>query len=979
MPLFSLVLQICSSWGWSISARLRLVVACAVFFTGFAVSASDPNTRWSTIETPHFTVIYDSKQQQLGRIYAADAENAFAAVALAFGVWPEKTVIYVDDSTDLANGSATPWPYSLIMAYPVLPLTNDVVGDYGNWSQELLTHEYTHILNFAPANGIFKPLRWVFGSIVSPNVLLPRWYSEGLAVEMETRYSKYGRLRSSGFLSIARAMAIEGKLRGEDIGRINESIPEFPGGNRPYLMGALIWDELTRRAGDQIIGDLNTAYSRRIPFLIDGPLIDRLHIGWQSLLDDVYDRVEKRTLEQVALINSASPQKEKLVARDGYYTRSPAISPDGTKLVYVSQAHNTDNLIQMIERSDVKRSFATLSQKPNQLVESAEINRVSWLPDSSGFIFDSVDTVNRYYAYSDLWSCTLVADQKKCKLKKLSRGLRAREPVVSPDGRALVFVQNTPGSTRLAVAHLDAKDDRVLYEPPIETRISSPTFVSPTMIVFSERQGDGKEFLREMKLTEDAHGLFTPASPPTDVLTSFAPVHFPEMTTRGLLFMSDKTGVTNLYLADAQLKSARALTNTTTKILDGAVDATTGDVLFSRLEASGAALFAETDAESRAMPAVPPNVPPLIDTAYPGLSQPQVLTPMEQSDYHPSHYLLPKYWLPFAYLLPGGVYAEATTSGADPVGLHRYSLTGAYDSLSKKPSAFGSYTNSTTPVPITLIGQDINEFLYSLNTTRQTVAGGLSGSFFLPQLNNHYRGSLGWQYLQTDILGTSTIRSGARLTLGYTNVEQRGYEISPEKGGSLVLGQARYFEPLGSIGYDQTDISASKFFSGFILPDRHVLAFFLNGTYAPDLKSSLLGRSTVGGNYQNGLIQDAFVMRGYDSGVFLGRSLVAGTAEYRFPILYRYQGIGSYPIFFRRLHAALFVDAITLDGGSYVASLKSYQSERLGTFHLGTGAELKIDTTLFYFLPVQFVVGAYTGLDKTLNPNGVFPFIGFGL
>ena len=75
------------------------------------------------------------------------------------------------------------------------------------------------------------------------------------------------------------------------------------------------------------------------------------------------------------------------------------------------------------------------------------------------------------------------------------------------------------------------------------------------------------------------------------------------------------------------------------------------------------------------------------------------------------------------------------------------------------------------------------------------------------------------------------------------------------------------------------------------------------------------------------------------------------------------------------------VDAITLDGTSYASKGSTFQPqiERLGTFHIGTGAELKLDTTLFYYLPVQLILGAYYGTDTALNPNGVFPFLGIGI
>lgn len=953
-------------------AVLSFTYSCASF-------ANDPDIKWATIETPHFSVIYDSKQQVLGELYAKQAEQTFALAAPAFGVWPDKTVIIVDDATDQSNGSATPWPYPTITAYPVLPLTNDVVGEYGDWGLELLTHEYTHILNFTPANGVFKPLRWIFGTIIAPNVLVPRWYAEGLAVEMETRFSKYGRLRSNAFLSIARAMSEEGKLKSEDIARINEQIPDFPGGNRAYLMGSLVWDELTRKAGDKIIGDLNTAYSRRIPFFIDGPLQDRLGLSWQDVLNDVYARVEKRTNEQIALINASGKMPETRVSRTGYYSRSPSVSPNGAYLAYVGKLINTDDLI-LVKTKTTDRLKNWPSAPEKRVVEKTGINRISWLQDSSGFIFDGVDLANRYYFYSDLYRCDYDSSAKRCTTKKLTTGLRAREPVVSPSGRSIVFVQSTPGGTRLATVAIDGSNAQVLYTPSIQVRVSHPTFVSNDELVFSERTEQGFESLRYLKVRDEQLGLLASEVPPNEILKMFAPSRLPQMTPKGLTFLSDKTGVTNLYLANSDLSSARALTNTTTRIIDADIDATDDELLYSRLEASGSGLFSITASQSLWLKTPPPTVPALIDSSYPALTPAKIDTAsFEREDYRPSKYLLPRYWFPYGYLIPGGLYTEASTSGADPVGLHRYGLTLAFDTLSKKPSVFGSYTNSQTRVPITLAAQNINEYLYSSGLIRQTTAAALTGTFFLPGLGNSWRGSLGWQYLQTDALGTSTLRSGPRAGVRYTSIQQRGYEISPESGGSISVSHAHYFESLGNIGYDQTDISASKFLSGFILPDRHALAFFLNASIAPSLTRTILGRTTVGGNYQNGLIQDSFVMRGYGGGVFIGRNMLAATAEYRFPLVYTYKGLGTYPFFFRRLHAALFADAITLDGSAYNQSINAYQQEKIGTFHMGTGVELKFDTTLFYYMPVQLIVGAYYGIDKPLSPGGVFPFFGIGI
>ncbi|HVK59946.1 MAG TPA: hypothetical protein VM432_00290, partial [Bdellovibrionales bacterium] len=303
----------------------------------------DPSTEWKVIETPHFSVIYDSRQQFLGEAYAKFAEEAFASVAPIFGVWPEKTVIIIDDSTDAANGWATPFPRPTIGAYPVLPTGFDSIGDFGDWGLELLTHEYTHILNFEPANGFYRPFRWVFGSIVRPNVLLPRWYSEGLAVALETRLSNYGRLRSTNYLAIMRALVRDNALRIEGVGRIGESIPDWPGGMRPYLMGALLWDDMIRRGGISIVGDLNAHYAQRFPFFLNWPVKSRLGLDYNELLDQLYTRVENNAADQMRKIKTAGVPNEKLFLKDGNWVHSPAYSPDGKWVAAVAHSHNKDS------------------------------------------------------------------------------------------------------------------------------------------------------------------------------------------------------------------------------------------------------------------------------------------------------------------------------------------------------------------------------------------------------------------------------------------------------------------------------------------------------------------------------------------------------------------------------------------------------------------------------------------------------------
>jgi hypothetical protein len=98
-----------------------------VFFTFpltpmYGVALEIP-THWKykTISTPHFEIIYNAEQQELGELYAKKIEEVHALLVPIFKASPQKTLIIINDKTDATNGYATRIPYPHIMAYPVLP------------------------------------------------------------------------------------------------------------------------------------------------------------------------------------------------------------------------------------------------------------------------------------------------------------------------------------------------------------------------------------------------------------------------------------------------------------------------------------------------------------------------------------------------------------------------------------------------------------------------------------------------------------------------------------------------------------------------------------------------------------------------------------------------------------------------------------------------------------------------------------------
>src|SRR4051812_16985623 len=113
-------------------------------------AASDPAKSYRVLYTPHFEIIFAEEQRELAKRYALAAEQAYELLAPFFTEAPPVTPIFLNDNTDGSNGMASFLPYPVISVFPVLPGTLESVDDFGDWTLEMIVHEYTHILNMYP-------------------------------------------------------------------------------------------------------------------------------------------------------------------------------------------------------------------------------------------------------------------------------------------------------------------------------------------------------------------------------------------------------------------------------------------------------------------------------------------------------------------------------------------------------------------------------------------------------------------------------------------------------------------------------------------------------------------------------------------------------------------------------------------------------------------------------------------------------------
>jgi hypothetical protein len=913
-------------------------------------AATDPTIDWQITESEHFDIIHDAKHKELAQEYANTAEKAYQTLLPVFREAPSRTVLWINDTTDIANGWATAFPYSTIAVYPVLPASQSSVGEYSEWIDQLVLHEYTHILNFEPANGIWSPFRFVFGNIVRPNALLPVWYMEGMAVETESRYTHAGRLKSNYYRALIRSLVLDDKWGEEDIADINElRTPTWPRGLRPYFFGSLLWHEMTIKKSEKIMGKLNQRYAGRVPFFINGPAEDEFGKNYSQLLEEMYSKKKLFALDEMAQIKrhkTTSGQAFK-TSQNTISMRKAVISRNQKNMVYIKTTAETDDQIILLKRRKSRTSFLKVSSKV--VAEKKNIDRLSWFPDSKRIVFSATDTVDRYYTLADLY----ITDTQAGKTEKITEGLRAREPSVSPDGVSIAFIKQEAGISHLAMVNAKGQGHRILYSPALGSRVSHPAFLNNDEIIFSERLKNGKEYLRIYDLTN----LDT-----RTVLSRFQPARNPQKTPDGVVFVSERTGVSNLYITNL-FQNAEPLTNSLTQVTDGTIDSRNRKLYYSELTGSGPRL------KTTALISPPMNPRPILNPdkyEWPAPNTQKQAVKTTTGDYSAWPYILPHYWMPFFLVIPDGVSFSASTSSADPVGHHFWGLDVGTDTLTEEASVSFNYVNQQTPMTLSIYYASLYTYIYGSESTSHNQYGQFDGGFYLPGLSSKWRGGFGFLYASSKVEDLEEFkRLGPSLSFSYSNSSQKGLQISPESGQEASVNYT-YFIPevnQDSVGYSRTTVSGSQYLSSF-LPKRHAIALRTHGFFTPRNRNVLLGTTSTGGEALFSMFESPQVVRGYPTGEFIGWTMITAGLEYRFPLAYPFAGSGTLPLFLRKLHAALVVDGVTLEGGYYDADLDGVLKEtKLGTTYWGTGLELRLDTTALYHVPLRFRLGLFYGLN----------------
>lgn len=943
------------------AAATGLVLAALAAAPGPAAAQYDPAFRWRTLQTPHFLVHFHQGEEALAQRVAAAAERAHARLVPLLGYAPpERTQVVLSDDADDANGSATPLPRNIIRLYGVPPESASVLQDSRDWLEQLLDHEYVHVLHLDQVGGVPASLNAVFGKLLVPNGFTPAWLIEGIAVAHEAGDDATGRNRSALFDMYARALVLAPPgLPGLEV--VTNQPLEWPRGHVPYLLGGRFVEWLLARNGREALrGFIAEQGSQVWPWAPSWTAERWFGAGFPALWAEFRAALERRYQAELAAIRTRPVTRPRRLTHRGATVARPRWSPDGATLTYLD--HGPE------ERGGLRR--VSLDGRDLGLRVAVDLHGPFALRGPDEAVVARGQVWREFRVYDDLW----LEDLARGTARRLTDGERATDPALTPDGTAVVYVARAGGEMELRrrplaggpAERLLRREGAQLYDPAV-----SP---DGRRIALSIQEGGRRDlFLLEdgrlSRLTDDDAIDLQPAWSPDG---------------RWLLFASDRGGVFNLHAWSPGTGAWRQVTNVETGALDPAVSPDGRAVAFVTYgragydvatlpldpdgwleEAAGTGLAAPQEAPPAA--AAPPS-PPLASAPYAPWTA------------------LPTFWLPVLGVDAAGTTLGAFSAGADVVGHHTWQAQGWWSAKAATPGYALSYLGGWSWPALDLLSERLVEASPGepdrLTAAWTPLAAG--ATFSVTRLERALRLRLGWSVTRWDTIGAAGAGatpehrfvdgtlSEATFGAAYSDARRYAWSISPEEGRTLSL-RARL--AAAETGSDYRLWRARAGWSEYLrVPwTRHVvLATRLSGALA---HGSLGGSApfTLGGLSQPDpvglfLLQTfspADQLRGYPAGGQEGNGVALANLELRVPLGAPELGHSTWPLFLRRAHAALFAD---LGEAFVLGTERGYAGPgfRWDRLRLGVGVELRLELVLAYWVVTDLRLGVARGLGRPL-------------
>ena len=505
--------------------------------------------RWRVLETEHFLIHYYPEEKVAIQDAARMAERAYGRLSrvLQHQFREKKPIVLFASRSDFGQnnvlgdlgegvgGVTEPIRHRIIMPF---------TGDYRSFDH-VLTHELVHEFQY----DIFARGKAGGGLQTLTQVDPPLWFAEGMA-----EYLSIGPDHPFTMAWI-RDAALNGALPSI------EQMTLRPDMFFPYRYGMSLWQYIGQRWGDEIIGDI----MNDVPNVgLERAFRRKLGLTLEDLSDEWKEAMQNQHLPQIANLERARKFAQPLLTErksGGQIFTAPALSPDGKQIAFLSNG----NFFRGEVFIDLWLGDAETGKRMKRLVKSTtdpDFEELQLVASQSAFSPDG--KLLAFTALRNGKDVLYLLDVRRRKtIKRFDLDLEGViGPSWSPDGRQLVLSGNTGGITDLYVVDRDGKNLRRLTNDK-HGDLQPQWSPDGRYIAFASDRGPDADFSL-LAIPKWRISVYDLESGRVDVLPGQGGLNINPMWApdgKSIAFVSDRTGIQNVFLYDLQSKEHYQLTN----------------------------------------------------------------------------------------------------------------------------------------------------------------------------------------------------------------------------------------------------------------------------------------------------------------------------------------------------------------------------------------------------------------------------------